>query len=183
MSNALGRVVVALAIVAHLPFVARGDSSPPQSDSAALLGLAEHFGLFHECQPVLVAVEPLQADADAIELTEQMLHLAAESRLRAARLYAGKLDMSAPLLDLVEVMQDDPPLLIINVQVIRRTFSVRISLQKSVNDEFGMYGRADTWSSGFLGSARDAAYIQSSVSQALDQFLASYLRVNEDACE
>ena len=134
---------------------------------------------------MLVAVEPLDADAAAIQLTERMLHLAAESRLRAARLYGGSFppDPDADLAAAIEAVAGKPPILIVNVLVVERVSSVRIELHKPVQDSFGLAGAAATYITGSVGTHRDAMDVMANVSRALDQFLAGYLRVNEDACE
>ena len=51
----------------------------------------ESFELFNECLPIGLLVENLPDDAADIELTQERIETLAESRLRAARLYAAAL--------------------------------------------------------------------------------------------
>ena len=48
---------------------------------------ADRFELFNACRPMMLVVEELPSDAQTVGLTEERIQLAAESRLRAARLY------------------------------------------------------------------------------------------------
>ena len=72
----------------------------------------------------------------------------------------------------------------ITVTVVGLAFSVQVEYRKFVTDAFGRSSLATTWSRGTTGThGHSASYIQSSVSSITDEFLATYLRVNEEACE
>ena len=58
---------------------------------AAMGQTPERFELYNACRPVKLVVERLSDRAAAIGLTKQSLQAAAESRLRAARLYTEAL--------------------------------------------------------------------------------------------
>ena len=49
----------------------------------------DRFELFNACRPMMLVVEGLTPDAQAVRLTKERIQLAAESRLRTARLYTG----------------------------------------------------------------------------------------------
>ena len=130
----------------------------------------QRFELFNNCEPFGLLVESLGRDAKKIGLTEESITMAAESRLRSARIY-------------------DPytgvPYLYINVNVVGHAFSMNVEFNKRVLAEWTKERfPASTWiarSTGTHGS--DATYILSSLSSKMDTFLTQYLRVNEAACE
>ena len=134
------------------------------SDSAR-----KRFELFNNCEPMRLLVEHLSDDAVDIGLTRERLVLAAESRLRGARLYTA--DYTAPLLYL-------------NINVVDIVFSTSLEYRKLVMDTAsGGVFSAPTWSSEGTGThGRNAEFIVSGVSRRLDEFLTEYLRVNEAAC-
>ena len=131
----------------------------------------DRFRLFNACRPMDLVIESLSDDADKIALSRESLQAAAESRLRAARLYT-----------------EDPKgsnfaYLYVNVNVFGPAFNIALEYKKLVSDEFGVAGLAPSWDSGSTGThGKNAGYIVSSLSQHLDRFLAAYLRVNEEAC-
>ena len=132
----------------------------------------ERFRLFNACQPMELVIEGMGTDEAAIGLTENALQAAAESRLRAARLYTG------------DSKKADYAYLYVHVSVVGRAHSVRVRYKKMVTDAFGESFPATTWHIGGIGThGGDAGFIMSFLSQQLDQFLAEYLRVNEAACE
>ena len=128
------------------------------------------FKLFNECKPMDLVVGNLDDDEDAVEirLTKAQLQTAAESRLRSARLYDAA----------------ETPFLFVNVNVVGRAYSIDVEYHKWVFDlASGESIWAPTWISGGAGThGGRAAYILSSVSQHLDEFLVEYLRVNEEHC-
>lgn len=130
------------------------------------------FELFVDCLPMRLLVENLPADASKIGLTKEAIRAAAESRLRAARLYRSI--RSAPY-----------HYLYINVNVVGRSHSIRLDFRKGVYDPLsGNRGLATTWNTGGAGThGGNANYIVSLVSQYMDEFLVEFLRVNEKACE
>ena len=116
-------------------------------------------------------VERLSDRAAAIGLTKQSLQAAAESRLRAARLYTES------------SVRSDSAFLYVNVNVVGQAWSISVRYEKMVTDAFGVSRTATTWQVGSTGMhGGDAGYIVSNLSQHLDRFLATYLRVNEEAC-
>ena len=110
------------------------------------------------------------------------MQAAAESRLRAARLYAVTGDS---LEDVIEnVMKVGGACLYVYVRVVGAAFHVSVEYNKVVKDRFGRANRAVTWVTRSTGThGRDAGFILSDLSRHLDKFLADYLRVNEAACE
>ena len=129
------------------------------------------FQLFNNCEPMRLVVENLSDDAKAIGLTTERLVVAAESRLRGARLYTG--DRFGPYL-------------YVNVNVVGGGFSTSLEYKKSVRDlasgEVYLTKTWDTGGAGTHGRTGGAEFIVSGVSRYLDQFLTAYLRVNEAAC-
>lgn len=118
-----------------------------------------------------LVLEGLPDQAGAIGLTEQTLRAAAESRLRAARLYTEDRERAGS------------SYLYVNVNMVGQAFNVFLSYRKLVTDVFGISGMASTWWVGTTGThGEDAGYIVSYLSRHLDSFLATYLRVNEEAC-
>ena len=156
---------------------------PPVLALASLLAIAapgqdagssprlERFELFNACRPMALVVESLNDDAGKIGLSKDTLQAAAESRLRAARLYAEDFEKTYG------------SYLYVNVNVVGRAVSARVHYQKPVTDEFGVLSLTTTWYTGIVGMASDASYIVQVLSQLLDEFLAAFLRVNEEACE
>ncbi len=140
------------------------------------------FELFNSCQPMNLIVESLPPDAAEIGLTEHSLRIAAESRLRSARLYK----------------EDAPEYLYLNTNVVGKAFNVTLEYKRPVchwdttkpencNDHpyacHDFCGRAATWRTGGTGThGKDAGYIRSVVSEYMDNFLLAYLKENEAAC-
>lgn len=118
-----------------------------------------------------LVIEGLNEDAGAIGLAIGALQAAAESRLRAARIYTK------------ERVEARFAYLYTNVTVTGRAFSVSLAFNKVATDIFGHTSVAITWNAGATGThGGDAGYVVSSLSQQLDRFLAAYLRVNDKAC-
>ena len=131
----------------------------------------DRFKLFNNCEPMRLVVENLSDDAAEIGLTEERLRFAAESRLRAARLYTAD--------------RGTPYYLYVNVHVVGRGVSTSLEYNKMLFDPAsGESGMATTWDIGQTGThGQDAAaFIVSGLSEVLDRFLTEYLRVNEEAC-
>ena len=140
------------------PVAADSDSTP-----------RERFELFTYCSPMYLLVEGLGENAKRIGLTHKSLFAAAESRLRAARLF--------------EPADKPGPYLYVNVNVSGSAFSVSVEFNKVFRDRgnSGVLGYATTWNAGAVGIG-DENYIVSTLQQHLDKFIAAYLRVNEEAC-
>ena len=155
--------------LALLPLAALLTPMAPGQDAASR---RERFELFNACRPMQLVLDVPPDRAAAIGLTEGALQAAAESRLRAARLYTEDLERA------------DGAYLYVNVNVVGEAFGILVKYKKMVTDAFGKVGTATTWNSGFVGThgSGGASFILSNLSQHLDEFLAAYLRVNEEAC-
>ena len=128
------------------------------------------FQLYTACQPMSLAVEGLSDHAEDIGLSEQAVVNAAESRLRAARLYSPNPSGRAYLY--------------VRITVASSAFSIEMSFKKQFFDgHSGISLNATTWDEGSTGThGRDASYILGSLSEHMDEFLVEFLRVNEPAC-
>ena len=156
--------IVLLTLLCALPLAAQIDQEVRRE--------MDHFNLFNACRPMDLTIEHLHDYATAIGLTREALQAAAESRLRAARLYSGDYEKTGFAY------------LYVQVSVVDQAYAISVRYNKRLTDEFGISGWAVTWVSGSTGMhGRSAGYIMSSLSRHLDKFLASYLRVNESACE
>ena len=166
MSNGPGRsarlgAFTALSFV-MLTFLATGTAGETLHESI------DRFKLFSDCQPMSLVVEGLSPDASEIGLTKESIVAAAESRLRAARLYDA----------------EARHFLYVSVNVAGPAFSRSLELMKRVHDlSSDTINLAATWSTEATGThGGDAGYILSAVSQAMDSFLVAFFRVNEAAC-
>ena len=126
------------------------------------------------CAPMALVVdlEP-ESSAKEIGLTKQAIINAAASRLRGARLFASfeEQTLSLQYLHLVVAMHDS-------------AYVANLYLKRYLDDlGFGMPGIATGWSTGNVGlHGGNAQYLLGIVSEFFDNFLASYLRVNEAYC-
>lgn len=140
--------------------------------ATAQIDLLDRFKLYNACRPMEVLVEDFPNEARGLGLTRQGFEVAAESRLRAARLYSEDRN------------ENGGAYLYLMTTVVSRAFTVEVHYKKVVTDDFQIAVPASTWRDGFIGTyGRDASYIMSSLSELLDQFLAEYLRVNEAECD
>ena len=157
-------------------------AGPVAADSAE--ARFEWFQLLTHCAPMGLIVVDLRGDAKRIGLTRESLILAAESRLRAARLFEP---------DDSIIAGSTLPYLYVEVHVVGSAFSVNIHLNKFLWDhELGnkifwdysdLSGYAATWETGSTGThGGNGNYVLSSLQRHLDKFMAAYLRVNEEAC-
>ena len=122
-----------------------------------------------------IVIGDLSDDAATIGLTREALQLAAESRLRAGRLYTAK----TPNVDNIGYYAA----LYVNVNVVGPAFHITTSYQKGVTDAFGEGGLTGTWDTATTGlHDKNMSFILSILSRHLDKFIAAYLRVNETAC-
>ena len=110
-------------------------------------------------------------DSDDTGLTKERIQIAAESRLRSARLYTATLNFTNGVLW-------------ISVHGVEQAFQINASYMKVLFDPVSEQSfPAVTWSESATGiHARDAAFILQGVSELLDKFILEYLRVNEAAC-
>ncbi len=131
------------------------------------------FDLFGSCRPMRLVVEFLSPDAQAVGLTKERIQLAAESRLRAARLYTESWE------------EGNYAYLYININVVGPAYSISVQYKKQVTDRVNnSNGTATTWDTGITGThGGNANHIVQHLSGRLDLFLANYLRVNESACD
>lgn len=163
------RTVVGAVLLVVLYFVGRlaGETLPTDESVPQCKG-SNCFELFNACRPIHLVVASLGEDAAEIGLTKKRIQTAAESRLRAARLY----DPSSGYV------------LYVNVNVVGHAYNINVEHHKWLHDvEFNLRGIAETWSIGSTGThAGDAGYILQFVSEHVDRFVVEYLRVNEAAC-
>ena len=141
---------------------------------------AEDEKLFANCAPIDLLVEDLDPeDTQPTGLTQEAIVNAAEARLRSARLFV-------PLKKQAENPQTQGRVqsLYINVNIARIGFSVTVQLDRYMRDlGYGVPGFANIWRTGGTGShGGDGNYILGGLSRYLDEFLATYLRVNEGHC-
>lgn len=122
--------------------------------------------LFTRCAPLRVAVGLAKTNTE-LELTKEALSKTAESRLRAARLFKP----------------DAAQFLSVDLNVVGSAFSLRIGLNSWIEDMgFGRGGTVLMWGTGATGTHGGDEYILGLVSRHLDEFVAEYLRVNEQPC-
>ena len=156
MAKAIGFAMLLLAIGAITDSVAAADEE-----------------LFTGCAPMNLLVEELDSeDTRATGLTTKAIENAAESRLRAARLFV-------PL-----EKQIDDQFLYIRVSIVGSAFSIKVELGRYLDNlGHGIGGIAKVWDASSTGThGGNGQYILGSVSQHLDEFIASYLRANEEHC-
>ena len=135
----------------------------------------ERNKLFTGCAPMDFVVEELDPeDTQKTGLTKQIIANAVESRLRAARLFTS----------IAEQTKDKEQYLYINVGIATHAFNVNVDLDRYLKDiGYGFGGYTTIWHTGGFGThGGDGTYILGTVSKYLDQFIVSYLRVNEAHC-
>ncbi len=164
---------------------------------------ADRFELFNACRPMRLVVKALASDAQEIGLTEEPIQLAAESRLRAARLfyteprlddlsnetllaeYERRQALSAPERAMEETNRAYYRAhLSINITIAGHAYIIHVLYWKWVTDlATNSNGPAIMWNTFDTGThGRDAGFIIQRLSSLLDKFLAEYLRINESAC-
>ena len=143
--------------------------------SAATANEVERRQLYTACAPMDFVVESLDAeDSQRTGLTEQGIANAVESRLRAARL----------LTPIAEQTLNKEQYLYINANLTDHAFSINVELNRYLKDiGYGFGGYVAVWRRGGAGThGGNGQYLLGVVSKYLDQFLSSYLRVNEAHC-
>lgn len=132
----------------------------------------ERFELFNACKPMQLVIERLPGEAADIGLARGALQAAAESRLRAARLYTE------------DSAKAGFAYLYVNVHVVGAAHAISVEYKKIVTDAFGIPNMATTWNTRSTGThgRGSAGFILSHLSRHLDRFLSAYLRANEEAC-
>lgn len=128
------------------------------------------FQLYTACQPINLFVESFRDDEEDIGLSRQAVVNAAESRLRAARMYN----------DAVRAW-----FLYIRINVVGLAFRVDVQFKRRLFQYNRLLnGLATTWETSTTGThGKDAQYILGILSEYLDSFLVDFLRVNEPACD
>ena len=142
----------------------------------ASVAVSADIGLRAACAPVGLEVEKLDPeDVLRTGLTKRAIVNAAESRLRAARLFDPPMGHDP----------DDPyQYLYINVTIVGSAFGIAVELLRLLDLGYGGRGAASVWKTGSVGTHNgNGQYILSGVSRRLDKFIDAYLRVNEAACK
>lgn len=158
-----------------------GDSEvDPEAEEPDPVSHQDRVALHNDCGPIGIRVGTLGTSALTIGLSNALLRDLMRNRLTAARLYGGDASTDAIF-----------PNLYLDVTVIDTAYSVRLLMRRILcpstrnKPEHGLAVCVPmtSWEEGMLGlHGGDANYIQLSVSERLDSFLAEYLRVNEDSC-
>ncbi len=129
------------------------------------------FNPFNDCRPVPVTVT-------ASGLSRNVVRTAAESRLRAARLYSDEGDHAASGGAYLRILVDgiDAPRIEVSLNYMRTLFNPASSTK----------GLATTLHhAGNIAPVNDrgsGAYVASDLARKLDWFIAEYLRENDSAC-
>ena len=131
------------------------------------------------CAPLRLTVTDLPPEgAKETGLTKQAIINAVESRLRSARLFIslGK--------ELEEQHRHAPQFIQVIVHMVGPAFTVDVSLRRYLKDiGYGLSGTVTVWKAARIGMhGGNGPFILGIVSEILDEFLASYLRVNEAHC-
>ena len=143
------------------------------AEAAAIKDLVDS-NLFARCAPMDLSVKELsEEESRALNLSEAAIVNAAESRLRAARVFGAK--------------GDTIQFLSIHVGLLGRAFVVNTELVRGVPDlGFGRSGVVKVWDTGSFGTlgtdGGSAQLVLGVVSGHIDRFLTEYLRANEDDC-
>lgn len=145
-----------------------GAPRPSRAGRTAVPPALERFSLYASCQPMNLVVETLHPNAATFGLRKDAIQAAVESRLRSARIYDS----------------DAGAYLYVNVNTVGAAFGIDLEYRKRVLDVVSQeMSFAATWTQGITGThSRNASYILSNISQAMDSFLSAWLRVNEEAC-
>ena len=139
------------------------------------------FELYNSCKPIGISVGLQLSGNEGVQgLTEETIQAALESRLRAARLYDS--DASSYYFVRVHLMDGR-----IGDKHVGWVYGTNVSFNKWVWDEVSGQRRfASTWERSSMGTAPDSGVgeaILGSIRGYMDQFLAEYLRLNEEECE
>ena len=129
--------------------------------------------LFTGCAPMDFVVESLDPeDSQRTGLARQDILNAVESRLRVARLFAPR------------EKQNRRQYLYIRVSLLGSAFNIDVELGRYLDNlGYGFGGYAMVWHTGSIGThGGNGQYVLGIVSRYLDEFIASYLRVNEEHC-
>ena len=133
--------------------------------------------LFTNCAPLSIAVGLSVKNTDVV-LTEEAITEVVEPRLKGPRLFRS----------------DAPQFLAVDLNVVGTAFSLRMGLNSWIADMgFGRGGTVLMWGTGATGThgggeytdaagTHGAEYILGLVARHADDFVARYLRVNEEPC-
>lgn len=138
--------------------------------SQGLEELIDRFQLFTACEPMSLLVEELPEDAKKIKLTEKAITNSVDSKLPIGRILYKESAGSQ---------------LYVNVSVVKSAFNINLEFRRFLDDPRfpELFGMATTWNQTIIGQHGGSAdYILSTLSRMVDEFLAKYLRVNEEAC-
>ena len=133
---------------------------------------SDRFDLFHGCDPIFLEVW-LHDDKKTVEgLTEERLRFAAESRLRSARVYVRY------------ASGFNTPRLRVSASVGKYFFTVSVAFSKTLHDLHSeLRDFVVTWERDTVQPHQRLESALLDLSGFLDEFLAEYLRVNEEACK
>lgn len=167
-SNPRSSVSQELNLDHRIGFMFHGKTNLRKSGQA-LSERSRQFQLFAYCGSMKLSVD-LFGDAEKMGLTKESIQAAAESRLRAARLFDEE--------------SVSPYALEISIGTGLDTYNIALYYRKALYDtSLGGRYMAVTWYGGSFGiHGGQPSDIVSHLSGHLDKFLVEYLRVNEDAC-
>ena len=165
-----------------IPFVAAimimfGTYTAPAQDTSSLVEeiqhILDHAELFTHCTPMGLSVTLTEEKTGDLGLTKGSVENAVESRLRAARLFTE-----------FSLSEKGDQYLEVNITGIGSTFGLELDLKRALKDTgFGLPGIVAVWDRTSVGRhGGDGQYILGTLSKSVDEFLAKYLRVNEEAC-
>lgn len=126
------------------------------------------FKLFTNCEPINLRVGGLHPIAEDIGLARESLVATAEGRLNGAGLYNA----------------EAATYLFINVNLTNEAFDIIMALKKHLHDEFSGERRpATTWATGATGTHGGTSdSILAAIDGFMDEFLAEFQAVNQEAC-
>ena len=129
---------------------------------------AERHALLAQCTKMKLFVFLSAKSEGDLKLEKDAVVNAVESRLRAARLFEKGVSTQ---------------FLVVTVLGVGPAFHVDVSLERWLPDTgFGNSGVVTVWKTGTVGTSNSGQFILGAVTENLDEFLAKYLRANEEAC-
>lgn len=205
----LGSVITLTGLLSCIWILAQDESSEfkafyalPKYEVPNFETYPNDYTLWNECNKMRLVVEGLSEDGEDIGLTESRIQKLFESRLRAARLYTEELSVQLDEKYLVRSSEDerlsspdyyftyDPSrfndYLYVNVHVYGVAIHYSLRYSRHLADlGFGTGGVVDLWTSKSVTGTHgnDSSLVMNSLSERLDSFILSYLKVNEEACE
>lgn len=167
---AMNRSKKAITVIMLLVSILFGVEPAFAENDKKLAAELQRFEFFVNCQPVALLVEELPEDASKIPITRSDIIMAAESRLKSARIYS-------------DVIRS--PYLYINLNVVSEAFNLSVALRKNLYDPISQSWAVKTsWQIASTGThGRNLALLLGAIDQDLDAFIVNYFRVNEKACE